>query len=670
MIISPAAPRTSTVAAVSYRGNSILCTFKEHNDAFRGVVKGLRLSWSEKHFAWRRILDVEINGTPLERAAELCSGLLNAGFQVNVTDDVTQAVQGAAWKPEHRRWIIAGNDEFHLRWWKESDENLYSRAKMLPEAHYDPETKSVVVPALYALEVEGFAVEHDFYFTQSAKALLEKSQADYRCMLLPAIPFPAAPTQPKRRKERYCDPARFSDLPIHHLETTTALLPHQIPAVDKLLPMRVGAFFMDQGTGKTRCAIELAARRQARISKVIWFCPVSLKLTIAAEIEKHSKGEAIYIFDDETAPDNIPPAFWYVAGIESMSSSDRIILAVNTLVDGDTFVIVDESSYIKGHASKRSMRIAELCKRSRYRLLLTGTPISQGVEDLYAQMRFLSPGILGYSSFYSFAHNHLEYSEKYPGLIVRAHNTEHLAAKIAPYTYQVTKAECMTLPEKLYDQVYCALTPEQSEAYENTKYNLLMSVESEKVDSYVIFRLFTALQQIISGFYNDSGTLCTYPHNRIKTLSTVIAGIPEGEKVIIWCKFLRSLDQIAELLPGSALYYGKLNEQKRQAEIERFRSDARFLIATQATGGHGLTLNEARYVVFYENEFKYSHRIQAEDRCHRIGQDHPVTYIDVVSTSGIDRRIQQALARKEDVVKAFRCEVNKVKEERSLLGTL
>lgn len=75
----------------------------------------------------------------------------------------------------------------------------------------------------------------------------------------------------------------------------TALYPYQAAGVDKLAPLRVGALFMDMGTGKTRCAIELIARRQTRIGKVIWFCPVALKLTIAEELAKHTAGEDVFI---------------------------------------------------------------------------------------------------------------------------------------------------------------------------------------------------------------------------------------------------------------------------------------------------------------------------------------------------------------------------------------
>lgn len=154
---------------------------------------------------------------------------------------------------------------------------------------------------------------------------------------------------------------------------------------------------MEMGTGKSRTAIELVARRLPRIDRVIWFCPVSLKETVRQEILKHTDCAPadIHVFSDRTNERNVPPALWHIVGIESMSLSDRVTLAVNKLITSRTFVILDESSYIKGHRAKRTMRITELSKRARYRLILTGTPLSQGVVDLFAQMRFLSPKILG-----------------------------------------------------------------------------------------------------------------------------------------------------------------------------------------------------------------------------------------------------------------------------------
>ena len=122
-------------------------------------------------------------------------------------------------------------------------------------------------------------------------------------------------------------------------------------------------------------------------------------------------------------------------------------------------------------------------------------PLSQGVVDLYAQMRFLSPKILGYPSFYSFAANHLEYSDKFPGMIVRAHNTKYIAAKIKPYIYQITKEECLNLPAKLYETRYCSLTDSQRYHYEKVKDEVLDETKPDEWDSVAVFRLFTALQR-------------------------------------------------------------------------------------------------------------------------------------------------------------------------------
>lgn len=448
--------------------------------------------------------------------------------------------------------------------------------------------------------------------------------------------------------------------------TTTELYPHQRLPVDKLLRSRVGGLFMDLGTGKTRVAIEFAHLRQAKIDRVVWFCPVSLKATIAYEIGKHTDAP-VCVFDDRTtrydAPRSTP---WHVIGIESMSSSDRMVLAASSLITPDSFVIVDESSYIKGHWAIRTRRITRMAERARYRLILTGTPLSQGVQDLFAQMRFLSPKILGYHSFYSFAANHLEYSDKYPGLVVKAHNTGWLAAKMQPYVYQVTKDEAgLDLPAKLYDRRYFHLTDEQEVAYAAAKWDILM--QAEEVDSYVIFQLFTALQQIVSGFWNRDGRLCEYPHRRLDTLESVILALPADEKVIIWCKYRYSVARIVERLaaeygPASVVeFHGGLNEAKRTAEMERWRREARFLVATMASGGHGLTLNEAAYSIFYENGFKWAERHQAEDRNHRIGQARRPTYIDVLSLSKIEERITDSLAKKGNVVEDFRRKVEELK---------
>ena len=441
----------------------------------------------------------------------------------------------------------------------------------------------------------------------------------------------------------------------------TDLMPHQAAAVEKVLPSRVSALFMEMGTGKTRTAIEVIHRRQARISKVVWFCPVSLKQTIRHEILKHtdSLDSTIHVFDDKTNGKNLPDVFWHIIGIESMSASRRVIFAANALVDDATCVIVDESSYIKGHAAVRTSWITRISAKARYRMILTGTPISQGVVDLFSQFRFLSPKILGYNSFYSFAANHLEYSERFPGMVVRAHNTQWLAAKIQPYTYQVTKDECLELPDKLHTSRYFCMSTEQRYWYEKVKTDVLDKVE--EWDSYTIFKLFSRLQQIVCGFLNAYGM--TFEHSRVDHLLDIIERIPDQEKIIIWCKYEDDIRQITQAIgrDNLALFYGRLKPAERDREVSLFRKNRRFFLATQATGGHGLTLNEACHVIYYNNTFKYAERIQSEDRCHRIGQTRPVTYVDLVCSDSIDGRIMTAIQNKGSVVDEFKRKVDAVK---------
>lgn len=456
---------------------------------------------------------------------------------------------------------------------------------------------------------------------------------------------------------------------------------HQRAAVEKMLPTRIGALFMEMGTGKSRTAIELVLQRRSRIDSVFWFCPVSLKETIRQEILKHTDcaPDDIHVFSDKTSEATVPPARWYVVGIESMSASARVVCAVNKLVTDKSFVIVDESSYIKGHRAGRTMRITHIAERARYRLILTGTPISQGVVDLFAQMRFLSPKILGYASFYSFAANHLEYHEKFKGMIVRSHNTEYLAAKIKPYVYQVTKDECLDLPDKLYERRYCSMTDEQEIWYDRIKHELLDDIE--EWDSITIFRLFTALQQIVNGFLNWKPKNRPmehhhFRHRRVHVLMDTVTSIPAGEKVIIWAKYLYDIEQIQAALVEQfgpdcvAPYHGRLNERQRSTQVERFRDAARFFLATPSCGGHGLTLNEARHVIFYNNGFKYSERLQAEDRCHRIGQAHKVVYIDIICNPSIDDRIMEALDNKGNLVEEFKRKIDKVKDRKARLRKL
>lgn len=458
-------------------------------------------------------------------------------------------------------------------------------------------------------------------------------------------------------------------------ETTTELMPQQVQAVAKMLPTRVGALFMEMGTGKSLALLRLAEMRQGKWDKLFWFCPVSLKTTALHQILEHTTLQAgdVAVWGDSVSTDNLPTQRIHIIGIESMSSSDRTVLAYRALVTASSFVAVDESAYIKGHRSRRTSRITDLSAHCRYRLVLTGTPFSQGVVDLFAQMRFLSPRILGYHSFHSFARNHLEFDtrkgpdgrRRQTSRIVRAHDVDILAAKVAPYVYQVRKAECLDLPEKLHTTRWCHMHPEQRQLYDQVKHRILHELEYSDWSPVRIFHLFTALQTVLCGWYTDPyHQTQETPHYRLNTLLATTQEIPQGEPVIIWAKYRRAVEQISAALAQQhgpqavSLYYGQLTPAQRDQQVQHWRDHGGYLVATQATGGHGQTFNEAAYALFYADSFKYAERLQAEDRNHRIGQQRRTTYITIRCAESIDDRIALAMQRKGSALGAFQAEVD------------
>lgn len=467
---------------------------------------------------------------------------------------------------------------------------------------------------------------------------------------------------------------------MRHFSTRSSLMPHQERAVAKLLPPRVGALFMDMGTGKSRTLIELARIRQEKWDKLFWFTPCSLRDNVREQLLIHTdlEYEDIELWDSRTMDRGVRhEARVHVVGIESMSSSDRTVLAYNSCVTKNSFVAVDESAYIKGNRSKRSQRITHMSSCCRYRAIMTGTPFSQGPVDLYSQMFFLSPNILGYRSFWSFAANHLEYEERRgpdgrkrkTGRIIRSHNAEYLAAKIAPYTYQVRKDECLDLPEKLYETRYFSMTAEQRDLYEEAKLAIL-SLDYDDWSPIRLFHLFTSLQSIVCGFWRrPDGTVEAIGHPRTRILRSTIGEIPEDEQVIIWAKYRHSVREIHQELAEEygedsvCLYYGEQTDTARAAHLSRWRAGARFLVATQSTGGHGLTLNEAAYTIFYADSFKHMERAQAEDRNHRIGQTRRPVYVSLHCSRSIDDRISSALARKGNALEEFQQQIEECRNK-------
>jgi SNF2 family DNA or RNA helicase len=161
-------------------------------------------------------------------------------------------------------------------------------------------------------------------------------------------------------------------------------------------------------------------------------------------------------------------------------------------------------------------------------------------------------------------------------------------------------------------------------------------------------------QQITSGFVPlDDETILQFEKNPRLEMLTDIVEDTTG-KMIIWAKFSLEITTILgalkELGVEAVRYDGQTSAEERGEAITRFQNGtARAFVANPAAAGEGLTLHAATTVIYYSNSFKLTDRLQSEDRAHRIGQHHPVTYIDLVGTDTVDEKIVDALRNKLDI---------------------
>lgn len=430
----------------------------------------------------------------------------------------------------------------------------------------------------------------------------------------------------------------------------TSLLPYQVPAVKKLIVLKIGALYMEMGTGKTRTALELVKHRleTGKVNHVLWLCPCSVISDLRDELKNHCDG----------------PFDWLtIEGIESLSSSSRLYANLLDLVaNRNVFIIVDESNLVRNYFAIRTRRITKLAEFCTYRAILNGTPIGKCEADLFSQWCILDKRILGYNSFWSFQANHLEY-DKY-GNIRRVLNVDYLTEKIAPWTYIVKKTEVLpTLPGKNPTVERFSLTKAQEDEYFETKNWLLGNVD--EFDSTTIYKLFTGLQQVVSGnrvvsiHPLTSIPMFTNPldNPRIRKLMELL---PNNRKTIIWCKFSKEIRDIKEVLDkeygmgAAALFYGEISRKKRAEELNRFKKDAMFLLANKNCGGYGLNLQFCNNSIYYSNDFNWATRAHSEDRLHRIGQKERVDLTDILAYSKIDERILWSLQYKENLSESFK----------------
>ncbi|MDR2474268.1 MAG: DEAD/DEAH box helicase [Bacteroidales bacterium] len=391
------------------------------------------------------------------------------------------------------------------------------------------------------------------------------------------------------------------------------LLEQQNSAIEKLRRFKVGALFMEAGTGKTRVACELI-NSVPSIDLVIWLGPLN---TIRPKTGIASIKDEVNKWGGFTAP------VVYV-GIESIQRSNvKYLHLLNTIKDASTpFVIIDESLKIKNADAKGTKRLIEVGKMVEYKLILNGTPLSKNLLDLWSQMEFLSHKILNMSHS-EFKNTFCEYTKitkdfgfkSYTKEFITGYeNVDYLYSLIRHYVYECN----LSINIKQYYRILNYSLDEKSRAeYFRIKTNYLDDMTLLWKNNNIFLEMTQKMQHVYC---------CT--EEKFETLTALFQHIDES-RTIIFCKFTDSLAACEKRFPKATV----LSYQK-----ESF----------------GLNLQHLSHTIYFDKNWDYALRIQSGRRTYRVGQESNCHYWDLTGNVGLETLIDTNIQKKITMIEYFK----------------
>jgi|TARA_R110001592_G_scaffold13613_3_gene62282 SNF2 family DNA or RNA helicase len=437
------------------------------------------------------------------------------------------------------------------------------------------------------------------------------------------------------------------------------------------------ALFMEMGTGKSKVAIDTFSYLydKGAIDSVLIIAPKGVYMNwVNSELPAHvpdhiktvianwaaspKKKEKLML---EKVTTTIHDLRILVMNVEAFSTARGMKYAKKFVELSNCMVIVDESTTIKNPTAMRTKNIIKVSVRAKYKRILTGEPVTRSPLDIYTQCQFLNPVILGFSSYYSFRNRYAVMIPMSSGArmfkqVVGYQRLEELSNLVKTFSYRCKKEDCLTLPEKVYQYRFVELSPDQKKIYKELCDKAFAEFEGKELSTVNALGTMLRLHQVTCGhFKSDDGSITPIKNNRLSELMNVLSEAPD--KVIIWAGYVADIRNICDAIhkeygPDSYVsYYGAVTNDDRQTAVKRFQEDptCRFFIGNPQTGGFGLTLTAAQSVVYYSNSYNLEHRIQSEDRAHRIGQKNTVTYVDLICTGTVDSKIVKSLRDKRQI---------------------
>jgi len=409
-----------------------------------------------------------------------------------------------------------------------------------------------------------------------------------------------------------------------------------------------GCLADDMGLGKTvQTLTMLQAEKDASAGTTLLIMPTSLIYNWEMEANKFTPGLRILNYTGTLRNKDIKRFENYDLVLTSYGITRLDVELLQQFYFN--YIILDESQVIKNPTSNIAKAVREL--KSRHKLVLTGTPIENTTMDLWSQMSFINPGILGTQTYFR---NEFQYPIEKKNDEARS---KKLHAVIKPFILRRHKSQVATeLPEKVENIQYCSMSTDQEKRYEEVKTHYrekifkLIDQEGLGNSRFMILEGLTKLRQIANhprmveqGYTGDSGKLedVTY------MLENAVA---EGHKVLIFSQFVKHLELVRQYLKTHKIDFAYLDGSStdRKEQVERFNREPTlkvFLISIKA-GGLGLNLTEADYVFILDPWWNPAVEAQAVDRAHRIGQKKKVFTYKFITRNTVEEKILTLQKRK------------------------
>ncbi len=415
-----------------------------------------------------------------------------------------------------------------------------------------------------------------------------------------------------------------------------------------------GCLADDMGLGKTvqvLAFIQSVVNRQPEATFLV-VVPRSLVFNWQREAQRFCPELTMYV---HWGPDRSQVAIPF--------AEHHITLATYAMVRNDlellqehqfTYAILDESQAIKNPGARVSIAVKQL--NSYNRLVMTGTPIENNTFDLYSQMDFLNPGMLGSME---------QFKQQYATRIDRDRD-ESSAARlnkvIKPFLVRRRKEEvAKELPPKTETVVWCEMTARQRKTYNHYKdkfrKEILDTIKQDglsKAGMLILQGLMRLRQACLStALLTDEGDFGQESAKMEALLEELETVIGRGEKALVFSSFKSMLHLVAERLQAQGVGYSMLtgDTSNREAVVNEFKQepDKQVFLITLKAGGFGLNLTEASYVFLIDPWWNPAAENQAIDRTHRIGQDKQVFAYKLVCRDTIEEKILAIQERKKAV---------------------